>query len=90
MSLIIGDYAASFLGLSAGLFWDIHAFDVRFSALCSLRCVLNHERCSRPIQEIKTKDGVVLPRGQGNHVSVEFNMLYRVRSTPFLDLLIKS
>lgn len=29
---------------------------------------------------ITTKTGDVVSRGQGNHVSVEFNLLYRVRS----------
>jgi hypothetical protein len=28
MSMIIGDYAAGFLGLAEGQFWDIPAFDV--------------------------------------------------------------
>jgi len=36
MSLIIGDYAAGFLGLSTGQNWDIPAFDVRFRILTSL------------------------------------------------------
>ena len=30
-------------------------------------------------QPIKDKNGIEVPRGQGNHVSVEFNVLYRVR-----------
>ena len=30
-------------------------------------------------QPIKDQNGIVVPRGQGNHVSVEFNVLYRVR-----------
>jgi hypothetical protein len=30
MSLIIGDYAASFLGLSEAKFWHINAFEVGF------------------------------------------------------------
>jgi linoleate 10R-lipoxygenase len=34
MSLIVGDYAASFLGLSTGQFWDIKAFDVRVHFPC--------------------------------------------------------
>lgn len=29
-------------------------------------------------EEIKNKQGVIVGRGQGNHVSVEFNVLYRV------------
>ena len=42
-------------------------------------------------QPIKDKNGIEVPRGQGNHVSVEFNVLYRVRiilpfATWFLDL----
>lgn len=31
-------------------------------------------------EEIKNKEGVIVGRGQGNHVSVEFNVLYRVSS----------
>ena len=30
-------------------------------------------------QPIKDKNGIEVTRGQGNHVSVEFNVLYRVR-----------
>ena len=33
-------------------------------------------------QPIKYRNGQVVERGQGNHVSVEFNILYRVRSLP--------
>ena len=41
------------------------------------------------LQPIKTEDGEFLGRGEGNHVSVEFNLLYRVRpaSLVFLSLL---
>jgi hypothetical protein len=31
MGMIIGDYAAAFLGLAEGQFWDIPAFDVSIS-----------------------------------------------------------
>jgi len=32
--------------------------------------------------DIKLNDGSVVTRGQGNHCSVEFNMLYRVCTMP--------
>jgi len=62
MSLILGDYAASFLGLAEGVFWDMPAFE-----------------------PIKLKDGNIVDRGRGNHISVEFNMMYRVRVSLFLS-----
>lgn len=31
------------------------------------------------MQPIKNSDGSFLGRGEGNHCSVEFNLLYRVR-----------
>ncbi|KAI5117535.1 hypothetical protein M0805_004768 [Coniferiporia weirii] len=45
---------------------------------------LGREGCTwslNPFDPITTKDGDVIPRGQGNHVSVEFNLLYRWHAT---------
>ncbi|THV00228.1 heme peroxidase [Dendrothele bispora CBS 962.96] len=59
MSMIVGDYVPSFLGVSEGHtpVWNM-----------------------KPFGQIKDLTGEV-GRGQGNHVSVEFNVLYRWHST---------
>ncbi|THV00227.1 heme peroxidase [Dendrothele bispora CBS 962.96] len=57
MSMILGDYVPSFLGISEGHVWNL-----------------------KPLGPIKDLTGEV-PRGQGNHCSVEFNVLYRWHTT---------
>lgn len=80
MAMIFGDYVGGFLGLPRdGAAWCMNPFDVSVVS-CSLRLY------SDPyVQPIKTENGEFLGRGEGNHVSVEFNLLYRVRY--FLPLI---
>ena len=70
MSCIMGDYVAGFLGSSEGCNWNMNAFDVRLS-------VPPFFQIPKRLQVINTPD-LKVDRGQGNHVSVEFNILYRV------------
>jgi linoleate 10R-lipoxygenase len=55
----VGDYIASFLGVSESNAFGLDAFN-----------------------PIKLEGGSVVTRGEGNHCSVEFNMLYRVCAIP--------
>ncbi|KAG6848129.1 hypothetical protein H0H93_003124, partial [Arthromyces matolae] len=57
ISVVLGDYVASFLGAAEGTNWNMNPFDI-----------------------IDGKD-LKVERGLGNHVSVEFNVLYRWHST---------
>ncbi|KAK7458169.1 hypothetical protein VKT23_010077 [Stygiomarasmius scandens] len=57
MSMILGDYVPSFLGISEGHVWNMKPFG--------------------PIKNGSTE----VTRGQGNHCSVEFNVLYRWHTT---------
>ncbi|KAG6847554.1 hypothetical protein H0H93_007410, partial [Arthromyces matolae] len=67
MSTVMGDYVTSFLGASEGSDWNMNAFDVGLTDFSSTRV-------------IKTKE-VQVDRGLGNHVSIEFNLLYRWHAT---------
>jgi hypothetical protein len=85
MAMIFGDYVAGFLGLARdGSGWSMDPFEVRFLSVVH---VTNHSSDSR-VQPIKMDNGEYLGRGEGNHVSVEFNLLYRVRGFSFENALI--
>jgi hypothetical protein len=71
----VGDYVAGFLGLAEGNAWSMNAFDVRQVMFFTVFIVYPVE------QPIKLQNEKVVHRGEGNHVSVEFNLLYRVCST---------
>ena len=71
----MGDYVAGFLGSSEGCNWDMNAFDVSCCHCRRLRPCGTHQGYCQVID----KEELQVPRGQGNHVSVEFNILYRVR-----------
>ena len=71
--MIFGDYVAGFLGLGRdGNSWSMNPFDV------SLILVSSTDHFSLAFQPIKTPSGERLGRGEGNHCSIEFNLLYRV------------
>lgn len=76
MSCITGDYAAGFLGSSEGCAWNMKPFEVRHTSLLnsSLNRLINY------ISQLIDTPDLKVDRGQGNHVSVEFSILYRVRS----------
>ena len=85
MSMILGDYVAGFLGLGRdGSTWSMKPFDVRLRFRNGF-----HEHMIKPhSQPIKTPLGVPVGRGEGNHCSVEFNLLYRVRVFPSIVALL--
>ena len=73
MSMIFGDYVAGFLGLGRdGSSWSMNPFDV------SLILGPSTDHFSFAFQPIMTPSGERLGRGEGNHCSIEFNLLYRV------------
>ena len=83
MAMIIGDYAAGFLGLAEGQFWDIPAFDVCDPFQRPGFVLLTLDRS----QEMRLPNGAIVERGRGNHVSVEFNLLYRVGTSISVPLV---
>jgi linoleate 10R-lipoxygenase len=70
----VGDYVSGFLGLSEGNAWNMDAVDVCHKLVSSFEPLP-----MTLLQPIKLRNGQVVERGEGNHVSVEFNLLYRVR-----------
>ena len=79
MAMIFGDYVAGFLGLGRdGCTWSMNPFDVSLP-LDAIHSEALNEPCHCRLQPIKTKDGEVVGRGDGNQCSAEFNVLYRVR-----------
>ena len=74
--MIFGDYVSGFLGLARdGSGWSMNPFDV-----CGLLYSFFRRKLTVAFifQPIKMEDGQFLGRGEGNHCSVEFNLLYRV------------
>ncbi|KAG5337783.1 hypothetical protein C0989_008908 [Termitomyces sp. Mn162] len=75
MSAIMGDYVTGFLGMSEGSYWDMKPFDVRVADTARLFA------SALTVLQIIQTDDMKVDRGLGNHVSVEFNILYRWHAT---------
>lgn len=67
--------------------WLEHG-SVRCEFRCNFYCIRFNTDDLSLLQPIKTEDGDFLGRGEGNHVSVEFNLLYRVRPRHVRDTLV--